>query len=549
MIRIATERLIVRDPLPADMDGWHRLLSDPKAMYYLPELMTRSLDESRENLEAAIAESQNPNRTKYFLAIEKKDTGAYTGSIGYTVTRTTPLGKLVCMGYFILPEYHGQGIAAEALRGVLRFAFEENDVFRVEAGCITDNRASERVMQKCGMIKEAAYKACVWHDGRMKDRVGYRLLREEYDEYRRRTMINDLLSERNLPDPLTFADGTTVKSPEGWRRRREEIKEILCQEEYGFPPPPPLRVSAEILEEDHKFCAGNAALTKIMLTAELEHGAFSFPVSCAVPKSCQPCPAFVHINFRDAVPDRYMPSEEICDHGFAAFSFCYTDISSDDGDFTDGLAGLYYQGKERGAASPGKIALWSWAAMRIMDYVRGLDSIDQRNIAVAGHSRLGKTALLTGALDERFAFTISNNSGCGGAALSRGKQGETIALIYNRLAYWFCENFGKYAGNEAALPFDQHFLLSLIAPRNVCVASAEEDLWADPVSEFLSCAAAAEVYTLLGEPGLACPDRLPAAGERLHEGGIGYHLRKGCHYFSRYDWNAYMNYIMKHKNI
>ena len=178
MIHIATERLMIRDPRPADLDGWHRLMSDPDAMYYLPDLMTRSLEESRENLEAAIAQAHSPNRTKYFFAIGKKD--AYIGSIGYTVTQTTPLGKLVGMGYFILPEYHRQGIATEALRGVLRFAFEENDVFRVETGCITENRASERVMQKCGMVKEAAYKACVWHDGRMKDRVGYRLLREEY---------------------------------------------------------------------------------------------------------------------------------------------------------------------------------------------------------------------------------------------------------------------------------------------------------------------------------------------------------------------------------
>lgn len=361
-------------------------------------------------------------------------------------------------------------------------------------------------------------------------------------------MINELLQKRNLPELLAFCDGTKVQSPEDWRRRREEIKEILCREEYGFLPPAPLRVSAETLEEDGNFCAGNAVLTKIMLTAAWEHGAFSFPVSCAVPKVGRPCPAFVHINFRDGVPDKYMPSEEICDRGFAVFSFCYTDVTSDNGDFTDGLAGLYYQGKERGPTSPGKIAFWSWAAMRVMDYLQGLDRVDKRCIAVAGHSRLGKTALLTGALDERFACAVSNDSGSSGAALSRGKQGETVALIYHRLGYWFCENFAKYADNEAALPFDQHFLLALAAPRRVYVASAEEDLWADPVSEFLSCAAASEAYALLGEPGLVCPDRLPAAGEHLHGGRVGYHMRKGCHYFSRYDWNAYMDYILKHKN-
>jgi len=184
MIRLETERLVIRDPLPADIDGWHRLLSDAKTMYYLPEIRTRSLGGSRRNLCAAIAESKKRNRAKYFFAIEHGATGAFVGSVGYTVTQTTTPGKLAGAGYFILPAYHGLGMTAEALGEVLRFAFEEDGVYRMGTGCLAENRASERVMQKCGFIKEAEYKSLVWHDGRLKDRVEYRLLRDEWEACR-----------------------------------------------------------------------------------------------------------------------------------------------------------------------------------------------------------------------------------------------------------------------------------------------------------------------------------------------------------------------------
>ena len=180
MIRFETKRLIIRDPVPSDIDGWHRLFSDAKTMYYLQEIMTHSFDESQQNLEAAIDEANSKARTKYFLAIEHKETGAFIGELGYTVTQTTPLGHLVGMGYFILPQYHNQGYVTEAVNEVIRFAFAERDVYRIAIGCLTENRASERVMQKCGFIKEAQYKSYTWHDGRMKDRVEYRLLKDEW---------------------------------------------------------------------------------------------------------------------------------------------------------------------------------------------------------------------------------------------------------------------------------------------------------------------------------------------------------------------------------
>jgi len=179
MIHLSTDRLIIRDPLSTDLDDWHRILSDSDTMYYLQDIMTNTLEESKQNLDDAIAESQSHNREKYFFTIVAKESNAYVGSVGYTVTEATPVGKLVHVGYFMFPEFRGKGYMTEALREVIRFAFEDNDVFRISTGCLSENNASERVMQKCGFIMEAEFKSHTWHDGAMKDRVEYRMLRDE----------------------------------------------------------------------------------------------------------------------------------------------------------------------------------------------------------------------------------------------------------------------------------------------------------------------------------------------------------------------------------
>lgn len=181
MIQLITQRLVIRDPIESDFADWHRLLSDPKTMYYLPDILTRSERQSRENLRAAIEQAGCPDRTEYFFAIEQRATGAFIGSIGYTVADANPIGKRVGAGYFILPEHHGKGYTTEALRALIRFAFEADGVYRIETGCLAENRASERVMQKCGLIREGCLKDHTWHDGRLKDRVLYRLLRPEWE--------------------------------------------------------------------------------------------------------------------------------------------------------------------------------------------------------------------------------------------------------------------------------------------------------------------------------------------------------------------------------
>lgn len=180
-IYLETNRLIIRDHVTEDLPTMHTLLSNAKAMYYLQDLQTFSLEGSMENLRTAIEAVDEIPRTKFFLRIELKD-GTYVGEIGFTVCLDTPLGKVAELGYFILPQFWGRGIATEAAAEVLRFGFDEAGLAKLEVGCIKDNVGSERVMKKLGMIKEAEYVMRVWHDGSLKDRVEYRFTKDEWQE-------------------------------------------------------------------------------------------------------------------------------------------------------------------------------------------------------------------------------------------------------------------------------------------------------------------------------------------------------------------------------
>jgi hypothetical protein len=251
----------------------------------------------------------------------------------------------------------------------------------------------------------------------------------------------------------------------------------------------------------------------------------------------------VHIGFGEKLFASYQPTEELVERGYAVLSFHYNDVTSDDGDFTNGLAGIFYPEGKRNPSDAGKIALWAWAAQRVMDYAESrTDVLDLSRATVCGHSRLGKTALFTAATDERFAFAYSNDSGCSGAAIARGNTGEQIESICRVFPFWFCENYKQYAADPATAPFDQHFLLASIAPRKVMVGSAAQDGWADPVSEFLSCVAAADAFA----GGFVCDDRLPQVDDCFIDGDVGYHLREGLHYFSRTDWHRLIQFVHQH---
>lgn len=352
--------------------------------------------------------------------------------------------------------------------------------------------------------------------------------------------VKQLIEERRIPSVL---EG--VKSYNDFEKKKEKIKKLLQQRQFGEMPQKPEHMSVEVTSTYDVFAAGKAERKQLKFNFEMNGQSFSFPAMSVIPKDKKNCPAFVFIDFFGGEANRYMPTEEIVERGFALFTFCYKDVSSDDGNFKSGIAKNLVKSRRKNTA-PGKIALWAWAAMRVMDYVETLnDVIDLDNVAVIGHSRLGKTALLAGAFDERFKYVISNDSGCCGAALERGKVGERYERISNVFPFWFCPAFNRDAEANIEMPFDQNFLVSLSVPRHVIIGSAEEDVWADPTSEFLCLASLEDVYKLYGKQGLIHGGELPKARCVLDEGDATYYVREGTHYFSRHDWNTYMDIIEK----
>ncbi len=356
--------------------------------------------------------------------------------------------------------------------------------------------------------------------------------------------VYDLLKDRGLPPLLQFNDGSEVKTTEDFERRREEIKHLLEEKEYGKIPPKPDHMSVEVVKETG-FAAGRATLSHLKLIFEVGDEKFSFPAVSIIPKAEGKHPAFVHINFFPAIPNEYQPTEDIINRGYAVFSIFYKDVSSDDDDFKTGIAPNLCKSRRRSNATS-KIGIWAWAAMRMMDYVESLDNIDKDNVAVIGHSRLGKTALVAGGFDERFKYVISNDSGMSGAAITRGKIGEDAEAITNRFPYWFCPWFIEHAKCAEKHEFDQHFLTALTVPRHLIVGSAELDEWADPTSEFLGTLAANEAYELYGMRGLVHNGEIPKAETALNEGDSHYHIRTDAHYLSSRDWHAYMDFIDKY---
>lgn len=253
------------------------------------------------------------------------------------------------------------------------------------------------------------------------------------------------------------------------------------------------------------------------------------------------------LNFRPLIPDIYCPAEEILDNGFALAVVCYTDITADDGDWGSGLCGHYP--RKHPDTDPGKLVFWAYAASRALDVLTLRPEVDARNIAVIGHSRLGKAALLCGAQDTRIRFTCANDAGCGGDALEQTKHpgAEDYAAMARSFPYWFCGNRSRYIDHPEERPYDQHFLLGAIAPRFAAVSSASLDRWADPYSQQLCCAAASPAWKLHGLRGFVGTESPAAVGAAYPEGHVAYHLRGGLHYLSRQDWLFYMDFVRRHK--
>lgn len=322
-----------------------------------------------------------------------------------------------------------------------------------------------------------------------------------------------------------------------WRTRREEIIRLLSQQEYGFIPPH-LPANVKTTEKKHYF-AGKGILETPVFGFNNQGESFELKANLIYPDGGKQYPFFVFANFSKDVPDKYFPAEELIDRGFGVISFFYQDVSKDENSFGEGLERLFLK-QRRGGDTFGKISLWAWAMSAMLDYIFDRKLVLNNRVGAIGHSRLGKTALWAAANDERFSFVFSNDSGCSGAALSRNKQGETVADITAVFPHWFCKNYLDYAGREDEIPFDQHFLLSLIAPRTLVVGAAKEDTWADTINQYLCCKAAMPAYALYGMGG-GFDDDKPVTGKKYGANGIFFRERTGMHYLSRDDWHFYMD--------
>jgi hypothetical protein len=360
-----------------------------------------------------------------------------------------------------------------------------------------------------------------------------------------------------LPDPLLTAKGR-VRDPKAWAARRTEIRELFREHVYGRSPGKPDKLAFEVLERNERAMEGTATLERIAILSTRQDRTHRFELTVFLPNAPPSrsgpwrVPLLLLLNNRPATntdPSRkeksgFWPAEQVIARGFGLAALQVGELAPDDASkFRDGVIRLF-EGTTEGAR-PGNawaaLAAWAWGASRAMDYFATNPRIDAARVGVIGHSRGGKAALWAGAEDERFALVISNESGEGGAALTRRNFGETLARITDSFPHWFAGNYRSYAERIASLPIDQHMLLSLIAPRALYVASADEDLWSDPRGEFLSLARSSPVFALWGDRAIE-PGAMPALEQPMVSGRRGYHVRRGAHNLTPYDWDRFVDF-------
>jgi hypothetical protein len=369
-----------------------------------------------------------------------------------------------------------------------------------------------------------------------------------------------------LPDLLKMQDGRPVTSVKMWQTsRRPELMGQFRSQVYGQRPPKPEGITYEVTESTPAYLHGKGTRKDVRVLAPGPQGKVQLlAFTLFTPKAAKPVPAFLGIHLFDTKSEAPIPGnvleadvgrplpgtallDTILDRGYAIATIDPDNLCPDNKDtYRQGALNYLYPERsgEPGAEEPGAIAVWAWGLSRALDYLETDPAIDGKRVAAIGHSRRGKTALWAGAEDERFAIVISNDSGCGGAALSRRIFGETVNRINHAFPHWFCGNFKQYNNREDALPVDQHELIALVAPRPVYVGSAVDDGWADPKGEFLAAVGAEPVYKLFGQGGLGTGEQPPL--NKSVGDAIGYHIRSGKHALTDFDWLLYLDFADRH---
>lgn len=349
-----------------------------------------------------------------------------------------------------------------------------------------------------------------------------------------------------LPDPLR-PDGRPVATRETWPSYRAAILDLFRENVYGRSPGKPASLRFETKETRADAMGGAATMRRVTVVSGQAGREHRFDITLFLPNARSGrVPVFLLLNNRpvsNVDPTRtekapFWPAEEVIARGYGIAALQVADLAPDNAKtFTDGVIRLFEGDAvgSRPANAWAALAAWAWGGSRALDYFETDARVDAARVAVVGHSRGGKAALWAGAEDERFAMVVSNDSGEGGAALSRRNYGETIARLNASFPHWFAGNYRKFDGRADALPVDHHMLLALAAPRALYVASADEDLWADPRGEFLSLAHSSPVYALFGERPIA-GDAMPAVDAPIVVGRRGYHVRTGGHDLTPYDW-------------
>ncbi len=386
-----------------------------------------------------------------------------------------------------------------------------------------------------------------------------------------------------LPDPLISESGSQIVNASQWfSSRRPETLNLFAEQIYGRTPEGTLSSRYYDVEVDDNALGGIATRKQLRRELKNSRGSVVLDILLYLPnEGAGPYPVFLGLNFNgnhtiDSDPNIRLPRgwveetddnrasvadrgnrkqrwnvQELIARGFAVATLYYGDVYPDyDGGAQDGVLPLFYSAGEAEPAADewGAIGAWAWGLSRVLDYLLTDPQVDHGKVAVMGFSRLGKAALWAGAQDQRFAMVISNNTGTLGASLSRregyveGK--EPLAAINRKYAYWFARNMAQYVDNPGLLPVDQHQLIALMAPRPVYIASASEDLWADPLGEFEGGKYASSVYQLLGKDVLL--ESQAAASNTQANSVVGYHLRPGKHEVMLYDWQRFMDFADLH---